>query len=282
MNLDDWRPVRRNTANYLRDLEAFVQEFIPWRIVTLGGVPSVETEIPAELLEEISRVSDLIARRMVSGVAVTNARSWHAAARQSLHSGVIYEGLKTEIATSVGTRVDELIARNARLIRSIPEEVRARAATFVAREQLRGTRASAIAQALVDQVPQVAQRRAAMIARTEVGKTETALTRARAERLGLDWYEWATSEDQRVRLSHRVFDKVLVAWADAPAPEQLAHEPSKLGHYHPGGAPNCRCLALPLISLDEVRWPKRVYSHGRIEFVNRGQFETWIRLPHVA
>jgi SPP1 gp7 family putative phage head morphogenesis protein len=181
----------------------------------------------------------------------------------------------------VGLRVNELIAENARLILGLPDDLAQRTAAFVGREQRRGLRAAEIAKALEQKLPQVAQSRAKLIARTEVGKAETALTEARAERLGLAWYDWATSEDQRVRPSHRKMAKVLVAWSDAPAPEQLAGERSA-GHYHPGGVWNCRCIALPLIDLDEVRWPHKVYSHGQIDLVSRRDFERFIRLPQAA
>ena len=153
---------------------------------------------------------------------------------------------------------------------------------FTAAEQRRGQRADAIAAKLRQKLPQMAQNRVQLIARTEVAKADTAVTQARAERLGLAWYDWTTSKDQRVRQAHAHLESVLVAWSDAPAPEQLVGERSKLGHYHAGGAPNCRCLALPLISLDEIKWPHKVYSHGHIELVSRTQFEKWIRIPEVA
>lgn len=275
MNFDDFRPILRNTQTYLRDLEAFVDKFIPWSI--LGREPLRIFEDDA-----IREAAETIARRMLYRVAKTNATSWRAAARESLHARRIYEGLRTEMSSSVGLRVNELIAENARLILGLPDDLAQRAAAYVGREQRRGLRASEIAKALEQKLPQVAQSRAKLIARTEVGKAETALTEARAERLGLNWYEWATSEDQRVRPSHREMSKVLVSWSDAPSPEQLAGEPSKAGHYHPAGVWNCRCIALPLIDLDEVRWPHKVYSHGRIELVSRRDFERFIRLPQAA
>jgi SPP1 gp7 family putative phage head morphogenesis protein len=279
MNFDDWRPVRRNTARYLHDLEAFVEEFIPWTIRS-GFEPAFEIMPASE--EEIREAALRIARRMVTAVETTNARSWREAARRSLNGQRIYQALRTEMKSPVGERVNELIARNARLIRSLPEEIAQRAARYIAREQQRGKRSSASAQELEARLPEFARSRVSLIARTEVSKAETALTQARAERLGLPCYEWATSEDQRVRASHRALDKVLVAWSDPPSPEQLAGERSTLGHYHAGGAPNCRCVALPLISLDEVPWPHKVYEHGRIKWMNRGEFERWNSIPAAA
>jgi SPP1 gp7 family putative phage head morphogenesis protein len=279
MNFDDFRPILRNTRLYLADLEAFVEKFIPWSILT-GHEPRLV--LPSLEDDAIREAAETIARRMLYRVAKTNATSWRAAARESLHSRRIYEALRTEMNGSVGVRVNELIADNARLILGLPDDLAQRTAAYVGREQRRGLRASEISKALAEKLPQVAQSRAKLIARTEVGKAETALTEARAERLGLAYYEWATSEDQRVRPSHRQMDKVLVAWSDPPSPEQLAGEPSKAGRYAPGGVWNCRCIALPLIDLDEVRWPHKVYGHGRIEMVSRREFERFVDLPKVA
>ena len=184
---------------YLRDLEAFVEQFIP-RNILLGR----ETR-PLSFWEDeaIREAAETIARRMLYRVAKTNANSWRAAARQSLHARRIYEALRREMSGPVGLRVNELIAENARLILGLPEDLAQRTAAFIGREQRRGLRAAEIAKALEQKLPQVAQSRAKLIARTEVGKAETALTEARAERLGLAWYDWATSEDQGVRPSYR-------------------------------------------------------------------------------
>jgi SPP1 gp7 family putative phage head morphogenesis protein len=274
MNFDDFRPILRNTQTYLRDVEAFVAKFIPFDILNQRELAYAEDEA-------IREAAQSIARRMLFRVAKTNANSWRAAARESLHSRRIYEALRTEMNGPIGVRVHELIAENAKLIRGLPDDLAQRATAFVGREQRRGLRAAEIAKALAEKLPQAAQSRAKLIARTEVGKAETALTEARAERLGLAWYEWATSEDQRVRPSHRKMDKVLVAWSDPPSPEQLAGE-KPVGHYAPAGVWNCRCIALPLIDLDEVRWPHKVYAHGRIEVVSRRDFERFVKMPQAA
>jgi SPP1 gp7 family putative phage head morphogenesis protein len=242
VNFDDWRPILRNTQSYLRELEAWLAEFVPWS-VRHSREPLLLLPSPDE--EAIRQAAERIARRMILRVAKTNATSWRAAARQSLHSRLIYQALRTEMGGPIGVRVNELIAENARLILGLPEEPAQRTAAYVGREQRRGLRASEIAEALERKLPQVAKNRAKLIARTEVGKAETALTQARSERLGLAWYEWATSEDQRVRPSHRTFDKVLVAWSDPPSPERFAGEQGKAGAYHPGCVWNCRCISLP-------------------------------------
>jgi SPP1 gp7 family putative phage head morphogenesis protein len=116
------------------------------------------------------------------------------------------------------------------------------------------------------------------LARTEVAKADTAITRVRAESIGLNWYEWQTSEDARVRKSHAKMNHVLVNFDDPPAPEQLIGQKSE-GHYNAGNIYNCRCPALPVLSLNLLQWPHKVYSQGRISVMSKKQFLLVSGLP---
>jgi SPP1 gp7 family putative phage head morphogenesis protein len=275
ITFDDWKSIRRNAGRYARELEAFLEEYLPWS-VTFGHDPTLSASLASEDVLAYDAAAQM-AKRMIGGVLITNARSWRAAARQSLGSQRIYEALRGEMGGALGMRVDELIRANVKLIQRIPDVLNARAAAFIAREQRAGRRAEAIATDVAAMMPTVRRSLVKMMARTQVGRAETAVTQARAERLNLPWYEWATAEDIRVRPSHRKMDKMLVAWADPPAPEALAGEVSKLGHYAPGQIYNCRCIALPLIDVEQVRWPHKLYEHGHVSAISRAEFERYLR-----
>ena len=66
--------------------------------------------------------------------------------------------------------------------------------------------------------------------------------------------------------------KRIVFWNDPPDPERLIGLKSNPGHYHAGSTYRCRCLELPIISLDEVSWPARVYVNENIIRMRRAQF----------
>jgi hypothetical protein len=96
--------------------------------------------------------------------------------------------------------------------------------------------------------------------------------RAECEELEIEWYEWQTARDARVRASHRNMDGVLVSWKDAPSPERLIGEPS-IGTYHAEELEGCRCISLPILRLDGIKWPVRVYRRGHITVMDRKQFK---------
>lgn len=218
----------------------------------------------------LERLSQVIANRMTAEVGASNARAWRQlAGNRSLE---IYRGLQREMHNGIGARRRELVAENSRLITSIPEKIRTSVNLEIARMGEKGLRPDAVAEFLERRVPQLTRSHATLIARTETSKAASALTRARSESLRIDWYQWLTVEDRRVRPSHRLMEKVLVNWNDPPNPEALDHISSRLGHYHAGNAPNCRCVSIPLISLAQVAWPAVVYRHGALQRMTMAQF----------
>jgi SPP1 gp7 family putative phage head morphogenesis protein len=224
----------------------------------------------AEFIRDYAR---MLSSRMITHVRASNARSWQQAAAQAGMGREIYEALQEELQSSVGQRVRNLIDENARLISSVPSQVATSLNREIANLQQRGLRPEAIAAHIRQRAPQLTKSRIALIARTETSKASTALTQARSESVGIPAYEWETSQDQRVRTSHKKMQGVIVFWNDPPSPEALIGENSSLGHYHAGNCPNCRCDALPIISLNTISWPARVYWNGRIEHMTHSVFE---------
>lgn len=274
MQPKNWTPRRRIEEEYRRVIFKLISQYIslPDR-ATLGAINEalVSFKITFASFEESAFA---IAARMATQVKAENEKSWRAAARVGGRGRAIYEGIASEREGPLAVRLSEIIAENARLITSIPEKVRESVVCEIYAQQATGARASTIAEYLKKRIPQLVDSRAALVSRTETSKSATALTRARAEELGLDWYQWATSEDSRVRHSHAHMDRVLVNWNDPPSPEALIGERSTLGKYHAGNCPNCRCDSYPLLNIGDVTWPHKVYMLGRIRMLTRVQFRS--------
>lgn len=211
--------------------------------------------------------------RMVTGLNTGNYTTWRKAAREATKGNILYRALLEEMQTGIGSSIKNQIMENANLIRTLPTDTAQKVVQNITEEAYKGKRASEIARIIQEETSKHSRASAKLIARTEVSKATTALTKARSEDLGLKWYIWRTALDgDRVRKSHRNMEGVLVAWSNPPAPEELVGEKSA-GHYHAGNIYNCRCYPEPLISVDDVTWPHKVYYQGTIRKMGKREFE---------
>jgi len=263
MNQKDWQPKKKVEEQYYSDIRQIIEQVIK------GNVNVINAQ------EFLRKYAWQAAQRMVVGLLYDGANSWRAAARESMQGRRIYEALRSELRGPVGGRVRQLIVQNARLISSLPLEIAEKVAQQVAESQQAGERAENFSSTLT---AHLTRSRARLIARTETSKASTALTQARSEELGLQWWVWQTSQDQRVRLAHRKMQGVLCSWNDLPAPEQLVGEKSA-GHYAAGNIYNCRCYPEPLLYLDQIKWPHRCYRAGSVRYVTRAEFFRIARIP---
>lgn len=212
-------------------------------------------------------------RRMVTPIAVQNMRTWRKAAKKATKNPYLYRLLMREINNGLKNDIDIQIEENANLIKTLPTDVAKKVTKDIEEMALKGMRASEIAKVIREQTDKHSRASAKLIARTEVSKTTTALTKARCDNLDLHWYVWRTMEDgDRVRKSHRIMEGVLVNWNEPPSPEALAGEKS-VGNYHAGNIWNCRCYPEPLIEIDDISWPHKVYTNGKIQTMGKMQFE---------
>ena len=285
MNQPLWMPKRRIEVAFRRALLDIAKG-----IVMRAGDTSDPNQI-ISTLERITRtpdfirLSEAIALKMVTGLFDDTGRTWREAARNSGKGREIYQALQKELLGGCGARIRELVQENADLISTLPKNIAGDVAAYVDRESMKGRRASDIADEIRRMFPEKTRARAELIARTQVSMTQTNLVQARSEDLGIDWYVWracgGNNGDGRTRSSHKHMSGVLINWNDPPAPEDLfplrrvdgTPCNNTLGHYHAGCCPNCRCYPEPVVDLDVLQFPMRVYRNGHIECISRKQFE---------
>ena len=223
--------------------------------------------------EEFERFIFYSVRRMVTPVATMNMSTWRKAAKKATKNPFLYRALLREINEGLKSDIEQQIQSNALLIRTLPTDTANKVVNDIYRLTYEGKRSTTIASEILKYTSKHAKASARLIARTEVSKTMSALTQARSKNLGLNWYVWRTAEDgNRVRPSHRIMQGVLVRFSDPPSPEALNGEPF-VGYYHAGNIWNCRCYEEPLIDIDDVRWPHKVYHNGSIKTMTKKQFE---------
>lgn len=274
-----FRPPNRIEIQYQTAIRKLIESAIPIKNPQMTFADWVERLEAMSHQADIAEMGATLAGRMVHWVNIENAKSWREASARSQRSQMLYRLLQQEMAGSVGQRVRMITQQNAQLISSIPSDVAQKLTHEVMRAQQMGSRPETIAKMMRERFPELTNSRIHLIARTETAKASTALTEARAEDLGLDWFVWNTSEDQRVRLAHRNMDKVLINWHDLPSPEKLIGLKSSLGKYAPGSSPNCRCYPAPLLAVEDVSWPRRVFHQGSITRMTMAQFQRLAGVP---
>ena len=248
----------------------------------LGRILSKRNLSLQELINELGELTaeerfQLFARKIASNLMLNlykhNRDNWLSKAKRTKKSREIALALQKEMNGPVGQMVNSLIDRNAFYITSAPLDISRSIVKKALKMQQNGMRASEVAKRIKKLAPDIAKSRIDMIARTEVSKSSTALTRAQSYEVGIEWYLWKTSEDGRVRSSHRHMQDVLIRWTDPPSPEALIGIKSTLGKYNSGESPNCRCYPEPLIDVDYISWPHKVYTNGRIVRMTKSKFK---------
>lgn len=130
------------------------------------------------------------------------------------------------------------LAEQVALIKSLPIEAAQRVHALTIEGLENGTRAAEIAKE-IRRSGEVSESRANLIARTEVSRTASALTQARAQHIGSEGYIWRTSGDSDVRHSHAQMNGRFVRWDSPPTLDGMTG--------HAGEYPNCRCYPEPVI-----------------------------------
>ena len=127
---------------------------------------------------------------------------------------------------------DNWIAENTRLINTIPQQYLGDVEGIIRRGVAQGLAPKELAKQIESRFD-VTMNRAKIIARDQTSKANSALTEYRQKDLGVESYTWMSSDDARVRATHRKADGNEYRWDSPPA----------FTDGHPGQAVMCRCWA---------------------------------------
>lgn len=204
-----------------------------------------------------------IAKKMIHRVNAKNEKIFKA------RNQLIYKTLKDEIDYKLNSSIEQQIEQNATLIKTLPTDIAKKVIVSVNEYSLEGLRSEEIAKLIEKYTKQHSRASAKLIARTEVSKATTSLTRARCEAIGINAYIWRTALDgNRVRKSHRKMEGVLVFWDNPPSPETLVNE-EYVGNYHAGEIWNCRCYPEPIVDIEDIKFPVKVFRNNKIVRMNK-------------
>ncbi len=274
-DLSVWKTSKRLERNYEKILKVIQNQFFQ----AISNKNNANEMI--NMLKVISRQHSFetycqeIALKMVTSVYQKTEGNWRKAAEQNTKGREIYEALKKEKQNVLMENViQKLIEQNATLIKTLPLDIASDITKYIEKETTKGRRAEELVQEIKIKFPEKTKANAKCIARTEISKAQSALTKTRAEILNIQWYIWRTSQDERVRNAHKHMEGVLVSWKDPPSPEQLSKSKYQYGKYHAGEIFNCRCYAEPIVDIRFVKFPRKVYYNGRIVRMTKAEFLT--------
>lgn len=138
------------------------------------------------------------------------------------------------------------VSQNISLIKSIPESYFNQIENIVLGNMRQGMRSSYIQAELVKQFG-IRERHARLIARDQTTKINGELTRVNQLDRGIEFFQWVTSRDERVRHSHVEvaqrdvgYGKGIYKWDDLPIVDK---QPA-----YPGSQIQCRCFAKPILA----------------------------------
>lgn len=217
---------------------------------------------------QFARLCEETALNIATMTAVGQKATWRAAAASSSQGRAIYKALRAETSnTLLGQAIQDIVIENSKLIKTVPRDMAERFSKLAQQRWSEGVRPSSITKEMLAEAKHLREYEARRIARTESAKASTAIVQSRAEAMGLDFYIWRTARDgDRVRESHQIMEGVICRWSDPPNPERLAGVRA-YNSYHAGGIFNCRCIALPIIALEDIHFPAKVHISGKIETI---------------
>lgn len=246
------RPSRANELWYKAELLRIVKllrsaarsDIIPLFKQVFGGdalPPSVshQLQVSARKFGNIDGVAQRLAREAAQRNLYAVDKSLTSAIRRAV--GVDLSGALSN--DGIREAMAEAIKANVALITDIPKEYFSKLEKAIGKSWESGVRWEDIA-AEVERVGDVTESRAKIIARDQTSKMNSAFNKERQTSIGIEKYQWQTSEDERVRESHAELDGQTFSWDDPP---EVDGEPA-----NPGEPILCRCVAIPVFDLDDV------------------------------
>ena len=269
-----WQAKRRIETEYQRALSNLL-ESCAMSFFTASSVSEYLAVIRKYAqIQVFNDYANALSMKMIISLFDDVGRTWRQAARGNSQGRLIYDLLVKDLSGHRKKELDYLIHSNAELIRTLPSSVADTVVDYISREVQKGRRHEDIAREIKNLFPRRTHARAKLIERTECAKTHTALLQSDCDVIGVDWYFWHSTHDQRTRDAHSKMNGILCNWHDLPNPEALfpVRGIKPYGNYPPGGTFNCRCYAEPLVSGGQLtKNSYKVHVNGKIIRMNKVQ-----------
>jgi SPP1 gp7 family putative phage head morphogenesis protein len=149
--------------------------------------------------------------------------------------------------------IESWAKENARLITKMIDDEQQRVASIISSTFRRGGQITD-ARKEIQTALNISKKRADLIAQNEYGNLYGQLEKQNNEQLGIEYYEWNTRLDERVRRSHKVLEGKICRWDDPTVYKDSLDDKewkqrSSIGgvNLHPSQDIRCRCVSYSII-----------------------------------
>lgn len=226
------RAFARKLDSLANQIGSIVKKFAPKGIVqNVHGLQQALTRYTEMVKPWAKQVSE----SLIAEIGQRDMQSWTQLGDE------LGRNLRREVSYApTGKAMREIMHEQVDLISSLPKRAAERVHRLTIEGMTRGTRANSTAEEIMKS-GHVSRSQARLIARTETGRTATAMVEARAMFIGSKGYIWRTTGDADVRDRHKHLEGKFIPWGRPP----IAGENGE--RYHAGAGPNCRCTPEPVI-----------------------------------
>ena len=203
---------------------------------TLEDLSRLPDEISEDMKNEIAYASDAIARKVSSSIAEMT--------EMTIGKPYYPPAAKQEILTSWE-------ANFRTLCKSAKSDMKKEMSMIVQQAKNEGWNGKQLEREIRNRLPEKYAGRAKNIARTETGKLNTAITLSTYKEIGIQYYVWMATMDERTRPDHAMMNGLICSATDPTVwyeenPDDPMHpieheRDDTMVHLHPGDDFQCRC-----------------------------------------
>lgn len=203
---------------------------------TLEDLSRLPDEISEDMKNEIAYASDAIARKVSSSIAEMT--------EMTIGKPYYPPAAKQEILTSWE-------ANFRTLCKSAKSDMKKEMSMIVQQAKNEGWNGKQLEREIRNRLPEKYAGRAKNIARTETGKLNTAITLSTYKEIGIQYYVWMATMDERTRTDHAMMNGLICSATDPTVwyeenPDDPMHpiehkRDDTMVHLHPGDDFQCRC-----------------------------------------
>lgn len=203
---------------------------------TLEDLSRLPDEISEDMKNEIAYASDAIARKVSSSIAEMT--------EMTIGKPYYPPAAKQEILTSWEANFQTLC-------KSAKSDMKKEMSMIVQQAKNEGWNGKQLEREIRNRLPEKYAGRAKNIARTETGKLNTAITLSTYKEIGIQYYVWMATMDERTRTDHAMMNGLICSATDPTVwyeenPDDPMHpiehkRDDTMVHLHPGDDFQCRC-----------------------------------------